>query len=161
RTENAVPTNRATSRFRREAEAERLRIEGELVNNVHVPAAEILTVRAAGVEWVKACQLNQLEPITIKQYVSLLENHIVPLLGSTPLAKLTPPMVDGFKERLQRKASLKTTKKVISTLWMILNHAARKGMVAQNSAAQVRVRQKQPSRRSTLLSIKGRAGSDH
>ena len=40
--------------------------------------------------------------LTVKQYKSMTETHIRPALGAVKLCKLTPPMIQGFYNELQR-----------------------------------------------------------
>lgn len=48
--------------------------------------------------------------LTVKQYKSMTDTHIRPALGAVKLSKLTPPMIQGFYNELQRTGRTVTVK---------------------------------------------------
>ena len=64
----------------------------------------------------------------------------MPFLGATKLARLTAPAVEQFKDDLLERLSWAMAKKVLGSLKSILAESVRRGLVAQNAAATVRIR---------------------
>src|SRR5262249_2678695 len=108
----------------------------------HTPEHKSITVAEAGALWIEKGQLGDepLERSTLKQYRNHIRLHIVPLIGSVKLAKLTSPMVETFKADLLKKGTSQVmTRKVLGSLKSILREAQGRGLVAQNAALPVRV----------------------
>jgi integrase len=61
------------------------------------------------------------------------------LIGREKLARLTAPMIEAFKDDLLRKGSRPMARKVLTSLKSILGEAQRRGLIAHNPAAPVRV----------------------
>src|SRR5262249_4855227 len=90
-------------------------------------------------EWIKYVTLKKRERATVAGYQQHVTKHIVPRLGGTKLAALTTPRVEKFRDQLLEAMSPALAKKVLGSLKSILKDAKRRGTVAQNVAADVKV----------------------
>src|SRR4029077_18550442 len=79
------------------------------------------------------------ERSTVEQYRQHVRQHIVPRIGNEKLAGLTSPRINAFRDALVKAMSRATAKKVLGSLKAILKDAKRRGNVAQNVAADVRI----------------------
>lgn len=125
--------------LRRDAEAFRIKAEGEIASGVHTADAASITVADAADLWIAKAELKQCDRGTLKGYRELRDRHIVPLLGKEKLSRLTTPGVVGFRDALLETRSPAMTRKAVRALSMILNVAMERGKVAQNVAASVKV----------------------
>jgi integrase len=105
----------------------------------HTPDSVSVTVRRAAEMWIEKGQAEGLEQGTLKQYDQLARLHIVPLIGSEKLSKLTRPSVEAFRDQLVRTRSKAMAGKAVRALSSILSEAQRRGLVAQNVARDVKV----------------------
>src|SRR5260221_797010 len=140
------------------AEAERVKIEGELAAGVRRPSHD-RTVYEAGRAWIQSCRAGDepLERSTIRQYTQHLELHVAPSsatlrergedpakaisLRDDKLAGLTAPRVAEFRDYLIATRSRRMAAKVMTSLRMLLGVAAERGEITGNPAAAVRVKQ--------------------
>ena len=76
---------------------------------------------------------------TLQQYRQHVDLHILDLLGDSKIATLTTPDVEAFKDRLLKTRSHAMAKKVLTSFKSILSEGQRRGLVAQNVAATVKV----------------------
>jgi integrase len=67
------------------------------------------------------------------------DKHIVPRIGGLKLATLTMPRIEAFRDDLLAGMSRALAKKVLGSLKAIMKDARRRGNVAQNAAADVRI----------------------
>ena len=74
----------------------------ELLRGVHTPESSSITVTEAAALWLKRSELEQLERSTPRQYDNHVTRHILPLLGSVKLAKLSTPVVQLFRDKLEK-----------------------------------------------------------
>jgi len=125
--------------LKRDAEAFRVKAEGEVMAGVHTADAASITVAEAADLWVKTTEQRGRERSTVKQYRELADLHIKPLLGKEKLSRLTTPKVEAFKDALLATRSVAMAGKIIGGLSSILTEAQRRGLVAQNVAKAVRV----------------------
>jgi hypothetical protein len=110
-----------------------------------------LTVTKAGMQWIKSREKLGRERSTTDGYQQHLDDHISPTLihrpgeskprefGAIPVAELRPADCSLLLAALLDKLSIKTTRKVMTSLRMLLGHAASRGGVARNAAQDVRV----------------------
>ena len=107
---------------------------------VHTPASRSITVRDAAEDWIKAVELNGRERGTVVMYRQHAGVHIFPRLGNHKLASLTAPKIHAFADDLLASGvSRAMTRKVLTSL-KALGDAQRRGNVAQNVAATVRIK---------------------
>jgi integrase len=124
---------------KKDAEAYRIKVEGEVKTGIHVPDSESVTVAEAAKLWVEHVRNEGREAGTLKQYAEHVRLHIVPLLGTIKLSKLTAPMVEAFRDELLRTRSRQMSRKIIVSLKSILKEAKRRGLVGHNAASETKV----------------------
>lgn len=112
----------------------------EVARGVHTPENTSITVAEAADLWVQRCELERLERSTLRQYRTHVDRHIVPRIGSEKLARLTTPRVESFKDQLVGSLSRALAGKVLTSLKSVISEAQRRGLVAHNVAAAVRIR---------------------
>jgi integrase len=86
----------------------------------------------AGRLWLRSSEAAALEHTTIETYRSLLDFHIVPLIGAVKLSQITMPMVRAFEDKLRADRSPAMVRKAVGALGAILADAQDRGLVAQN-----------------------------
>jgi integrase len=113
----------------------------EVKQGVHTPDSTSLTVGQAADVWVQRGETEGLEHGTLVQYRNHVERHIKPhSIAQTKLSQLATPSVEAFKRDLERDKGKKMARKVLGSLKSIIREAQRQGMVAQNVAQPVTVR---------------------
>lgn len=125
--------------LKRDADAFRIKAEGEVAAGVHTADRASITVAAAADLWIAKAELRKRDRGTLKAYRELRDCHIVPLIGADRLSRLTTPDVVTFRDALLETRSPAMTRKAVRALSMILNVAMERGKVAQNVAASVKV----------------------
>jgi integrase len=121
--------------------------QGEVVRGVHTPENASITVAEAAELWIQTGELEKLERSTLRQYRTHADLHIVPLIGTVKLARLSTPTIEAFRDELLKKGSRAMARKVLASLKSILGEAQRRGLVAQNAAQPVRVGTKKREKR--------------
>src|SRR5262249_22792814 len=81
--------------FARERDAKDwlVKAQGEVRLGTHTPERASITVAEAGEIWIRRCEADQLEFATIRQYRQVLKQHIIPVVGSVKLARLSTPEI--------------------------------------------------------------------
>jgi integrase len=128
-----------TFRTKKEADAQLVRIRGEVAQGVHTPENASITVAEAAELWIKTGELENLERSTLREYRNHAKLHINPLIGATTLARLSTPAVEAFRDELLRKGSRAMARKVLASLKSIINEAQRRGLIARNAAQPVKI----------------------
>jgi len=126
--------------LRRDADAFRIKAEGEVLAGTHTADSASVTVAKACDDWISTAENNGRERGTIKSYREVANLHIKPLLGSEKLSRLTMPKVEAFADSLKATRSHAMASKAVRALSMIITEAMRRGLVAQNVARGVTVR---------------------
>lgn len=117
---------------KRDAEAERTRITGQIAAGTHTASSRSITLAAAGAQWIEQAETDQLERATVRQYKQHLA-HITPLLGKMKLSDLTVADITSFRNELRKaRHSQVMTKKIVSSLGAIFQHAQSLRLIAQN-----------------------------
>lgn len=144
---------RRSKQFGTKREAEDFRTEAlsQMAAGIHTPDSTSITVVKAAEIWVRRCERDQLEASTIMQYRQHVELHIAPLLGDVKLSRLTSPMVEAFRDRLLEDRSRALSRKVLTSLKSLVGEAQRQGLVAQNVARLVKVRQSSRGREQVVI----------
>jgi integrase len=120
----------------------------EVREGVHVADSASVTVEAAGKLWIASGENAGLERSTIKQRKTHLDYHLVPLIGSTLLSKLTVPAVREFEDKMRNEGrSPAMRKKVLTSLGSILADAAERGLATRNPVRDIRGTRKGRDRR--------------
>ena len=126
---------------RKEADAFMVQARAQVAEGVYSPDSSSPTVTAAAVQWIERCEREQLEPITVGGYRSLVQCHVGPLLGKRKLSRLTRPTVEAFvDELLATGRSRVMARRALGALVSLIGEAQRRGQVAQNVASGVVVR---------------------
>jgi integrase len=127
-------TKKAADQFMVQARA-------QVAEGTYSPDSESPTVAAAAAQWLERCEREQLEPITIGGYRSLVKTHIAPHLGRRKLSRLTRPMIEGYvDELLANGLSRVMARRALGALVSLIGEQQRRGAVAQNVARGVVVR---------------------
>lgn len=125
---------------RKEAAAWEPRVKVQVQDGIHTPDSTSITIKEAGTLWIERCTIDKLERATIEDYQRHLELHISPRIGAVKLSKLTAPAVKAFRDTLAKTYSRAMTKKVLTSLKALISEAQGRGLVAQNVAREVKVR---------------------
>jgi len=125
--------------LKRDADAYRVKAEGEVVAGIHTADSASVTVGQAADLWIAAAENNGRERGTIKSYRELANLHIKPMLGAERLSRLSSPKVVTFADAMTSTRSIAMAGKAVRALSMILGEAQRRGLVAQNVARGVKV----------------------
>jgi integrase len=145
---------RRTFKTQREAKDWNIAAQGEIRAGKHTPDSKSITVIEAMKLWHDRCTLRigldgdeKLEWSTVRQY----ETHVGHIAKSSivaiKLSRLSMPMIEVFKDELLDKGvSSATARKILTSLKTAITEAQRRGLVAQNVAAEVRYgrRKKRP-----------------
>lgn len=119
---------------KKDADAFAAKASVEVREGVHVADSATVTVAEAGAFWLKTCDNLKLERSTIDQYTQHLNLHIVPMIGTTKLSKITVPAVRAFQDELREKGrSAAMVKRVTVSLGSILSDAQERGLVVRNA----------------------------
>lgn len=125
--------------LRRDADAFRIKAEGEVATGIHTADSASISIAEAADLWIAKAELRGRDRGTLKSYRELRDSHIVPLIGQDRLSRLTTPDVVAFRDALLKTRSPAMTRKAVRALSMILNVAMEHGKVSQNVAASVKV----------------------
>jgi integrase len=143
--------------FKREKDAKTYltKMSTEVAAGVHIPERESITLAEAAQIWIERGETEALERSTMRAYHSHLKNHIVPSkIYHEKLVRLTRPMIEAFRDDLLRRCTRVTAQKVLFTLKSILNEAMRRGLLLQNVAVPVKIKDNKRDR------VKLEAGRD-
>jgi integrase len=128
------PTKKAADQFM-------VKARHQVAEGIYSADSESPTVAAAVATWLERCEREQLEPITIGGYRSLVKIHIKPLLGKRKLSQLTRPMIEGYVDKLLANGlSRVMARRALGALVSLIGEAQRRGQVTQNVAKGVVVR---------------------
>jgi integrase len=134
-----------TFKRQRDAHKHHATIKVELAKGIHT--AHGRTVAQAAKDWLAFVELEKRERSTLDQYRQHVNIHILPRIGTEKLSKLTAPRVNEFRDELLAAMSRAMAKKVLTSLKMLLRDAERRGNVAHNAAANVRISTDKRSKR--------------
>lgn len=138
-------------RTKKDADAYALTVEFEKRLGVHVPDADSITIKDAADIWLATAEADGCDRGTIKSYREIVKCHILPLIGSKKLTRLTGPEVVAFKDALLITRSRAMAAKAVRHLSMMLGEAVRRGLVGQNVARGITVkRPRQDGKRQRL-----------
>jgi integrase len=127
---------------KRDADAYHASIGTDLRSGFHVPDSQSIMVAEAGRLWLQSSEAAGLERASLANYRQLLTLHIIPLIGTVKLSRLTVPMVRAFEDKLAYDRSPYMVRRVRSILGAILADAQERGLVAQNVARALRARRR-------------------
>ena len=134
---------RRAKQFARKKEAEVWLTQAawQVSQGVHTADSQSVTVAQAGEVWIARVEADNRERATVANYRAILDRHIVPLIGTERLSRLTTPGVRSFADRLLEGRSRPTAARALHHLRMILKEAQGRGLVGQNVAVGVRLPQ--------------------
>ncbi|WP_438279125.1 tyrosine-type recombinase/integrase [Nitrobacter sp.] len=130
------------------ADAFRISVEGQLQTGIYRPDASKLTMQKAAESFLERCKGRHArdERMTRKMlvvYTGHVNNHILHRergVAAWKLSQLTAKAVGEFRDRLRTAGvSVPTTRKILSTLHGIIEHAVSQDWIATNAAQGVRV----------------------
>lgn len=124
---------------KKEAEAYADNAKTEVKQGRHTHDRDSISVTIAADLWIAKAEAEGRERSTTEQYRRIANLHIVPLIGSEKLSKLTRPGIEAFRDELVKTRSKAMAGKAVRALSSILSEAQRRGLVAQNVARDVRV----------------------
>ena len=137
---------RRTFKTQRDAKEWDIAAQGEIKAGKHTPDSKSITVIEAMRLWLDRCWLRidldgdeKLEWSTVRQYNSHVGHIAKSSIATVKLSRLAMPMVETFKDELLGKGvSSATARKILTSLKTAITEAQRRGLVAQNVAADVR-----------------------
>jgi len=124
---------------KKDADAYEATVRVDVEKGVHTAPSRSITVASASQDWLTWAKLEGLEAATLAGYQQHVDLHIVPRLGAHKLATLTMPRVEKFRDDLLANMSRAMAKKVLTSFKALLKDARRRGNVAQNVAADVKI----------------------
>jgi integrase len=133
---------------KREADAFRVEVEGQLRAGTYRPDARKVTVKEAAEAFVEHCRGRmergeRMTRTTFETYRGYISNHVLHPehgIGGLKLAQLTSGQVGRFRDSLRSAGvSVPTTRKILSTLQGVLEHAKSRDLLAVNAAKGTRV----------------------
>jgi integrase len=140
---------------KRDAEVWITQAAWEVSQGVHTADSQSINIAEACDMWVKTAELNDRERGTIQQYRQLADLHIKPLLGAEKLSRLTRPQTEAFRDQLLQTRSKAMTGKAVRALSGVLREAMRRGLLAQNVAADVKVSRSSRERPKVIIPTSG------
>jgi integrase len=87
---------------------------------IHVAKSASPTVAEAADTWLKEVRARNVERSTLRRYEQHVILHIVPLIGHTKLAALTPDRVNALRDKLLEKLSRPLARKVLVSFKSLL-----------------------------------------
>jgi integrase len=136
--------------LKRDADAYRVQVEGELANGIHIPDAASVTVSRAADIWIASCEAAGCDRGTLKTYREIVNRHIRPHLGNEKLSRVSSPRVIEFRDAMMATRSHAMASKAVRHLSMILAEAMRRGLVGKNAAREVKVKRPRGDKRQRL-----------
>jgi integrase len=76
-------------------------ITNKIQQGTHVPDKSNITVKEAGLKWLKRAETDGLERTTVGQYEQHLRLHIIPFLGDMMIRDVTVPVVKDFRDGMR------------------------------------------------------------
>ncbi|NLO89993.1 MAG: site-specific integrase [Clostridia bacterium] len=86
-------------------------------------------------KWLTSYKRGQLKPSTYESYETLINCHIKPALGKTPLVKLQANMLQSFyNKKLESGLSTRRVRYLHSVIHQALQQAVKEGLLTRNVA---------------------------
>jgi integrase len=127
-----------TFRRQKDAVAREAEVRLDIKQGTHVAPSESPTVAEAAGQWIARVKAQGREETTLQQYEQHVRTHIVPHLGRTKLAKLTPPAIEKYRDQyLLAKLSRPLARKVLTSLKSLLKAAKYSHVAADVSIGSV------------------------
>lgn len=139
--------NRHRQTFDKQAQANafRIRVEGELLTGQHIPESSSVTLKQAAAHFLadfeKDVHTGKRERSTFKQYRSHVKNHIEPSgISGQLLTTIQPKDCRAYLDAILGKMTDRQAAKVMVTLRMVFRFSTERGWIQSNPATPVRVR---------------------
>ena len=129
------------SGLKKDADAIRQKVEREIERGEHVASSQTVTLGEAIDLWLTNCEdrvkaRDRFRPRTLRNFRSIVENHLRPTLGTTLLTDLTFHSVQAWIDRLAFDQARPRSHAVINAtlvlLRLILKHAFTKQLIGRN-----------------------------
>ena len=121
---------------RAEVHTAMLKIQRDVQQGMAPTVSDRLTVKQFLQQWLEDSVKPGVRPRTYESYCQIATGHIMPVLGRTPLTKLTPQQVQSLlNQKGTENLSPRTVEYIRAVLRIALNRALRWGMVSRNVAA--------------------------
>jgi integrase len=108
---------------KKDADAYHDTVRVDVRHGVHTPPSKSETVAEAAESWIKRVEAEGAERTTVRQYRQHIDLHIVPRIGRTKLAHLTPKKVESFRDQLLSELSRPLARKVLTSFKSLLKVA--------------------------------------
>lgn len=130
--------------MKRDADAERIRVESQIQTGTHVPDNASRTVLQGCQSWLDHIDMlvraGKRSQVTWEKYRSHIDHHVAPRpVAGVLLSRLRPSDVSDFAEDLERALSPAMATKVMSTLRMGLRYCRQHQWLATDPAEGVRI----------------------
>lgn len=137
--------HRPQFKTKREAEDERIRIEGELAKGVHVPDREAMTVldaaRAFLADFEALVEAGKRERSTLRSYCQHIDLHLEPFaIARLRLSRLSGPECTTYAADLEGSRTDAMATRVFATFRMVIDHAWSRGWCSGNPARSIKIR---------------------
>jgi integrase len=132
--------NRVTKQFakRKDADAWLVQARGRVASGTFTRESTSITVQQAAADWIEHAKARGLERGTMLMMAQHRE-HLLPLIGTERLARLSQPRCEQLADALRRNHSPAMAKKLLQSFKGIIKEAKRRGNIASNPAADVRI----------------------
>jgi integrase len=127
------------------ADAERIRVEGELAGGIHVPDKDALTVESAATKFLAdfhlLVQANKRERCTYESYETCIDLHIKPYaVAKLKMSRLNGPDCNRFARALEADVSDSMAKRVFTLFRQVVGFALSNGWIMGNPAQAISIR---------------------
>jgi len=124
---------------KKDADAFAAKASIEVREGTHVADSDSVTVETAGRMWQATCEAAGLERSTLAQYRQHLKLHIIPLIGSTLMSRLTVPVARKFEDDLREQGrSVAMVRKIMTSFGSLIADAQERGLVTRNAVRERR-----------------------
>jgi integrase len=113
----------ATFGKKKDADAYHDTVRVDVRQGIHTAPSKSVTVAEAAESWVKRVEADGAERTTVRQYRQHINLHIVPRIGRTKLAHLTPKKVESFRDDLLLNLGRPMARKVLTSFRSLLKVA--------------------------------------
>jgi integrase len=122
-------------RLKKDADAYLVKTRNQVAEGTYTPESTSPTIREAANAWVERARADDLERSTIADY-EWRRTHLMALIDpETKLARLTQARCEQLRDDLMKAHGRTRARKILQGFRSILKGAKRRGMVAQNVAA--------------------------
>ncbi|TPG13186.1 tyrosine-type recombinase/integrase [Sphingomonas oligophenolica] len=139
---------------KRDAEAWSTQAAWHVSQGTHTPDSQSITVSEACDLWLARSGAQGLEASTLRGYETRARLHIRPIIGSEKLSRLSRPQVEIFADTMIATRGKAMAVMVMRALSAAIGEAQRRGLVAQNVAAGVRIKRPKREREHVVIPTK-------